>query len=62
MSDMPLICFGPGWFRVFGYGLSFLGPQHPACFSERNKIGVYLRVGFGWRIKWLPFPKNSWAR
>ena len=45
---------GEGWFRVFGYGLAFLGPDHPKLFSERNGHGLYVPVGFGWRVKFLP--------
>jgi len=47
------IGIGHFWFRVFGYGLSFMNRDiHPPLFSERNGYSKVLRIG-KWSIKGL---------
>jgi len=39
------------WFRFFGRGLTFT--RGTLLFSERYGYQKYLKLGFGWRVKYL---------
>jgi len=46
---------GIWWIRVFGRGIALHAPWKRALFSERYGYRKMLRLGFGWRVEWLPF-------